>query len=184
MSRLVGDDFHRIFDGFSHTALRLESLAHYAVPAEREAYRDFLAGRPFDLSWHQPWLEMIKAAVDAGKDVRRVRVMSEPPTPYQAFELTITPHNLHAGEDIRILSTDAARRLALPDTDYWLFDRAKVVIMHFDSAGVFLHADVSEGAGAVAECRRLWNLAWDQATPYVDHIAIHPLPPRAEGRSV
>jgi hypothetical protein len=183
MARLVGGDFDRIFDGFTHTAFRLETAPYYAVPTEDDAYRDFLAGTPFDLSWHQPWLAMIKAATDTGKSVRRVRVMAEPPTPYQTFELTITPHNLDAGEDIRILPSSIAEHLGLPNTEFWIFDETRVVTMLFDQDGIFQYAEITDNPHVAADHRRLRDLAWNRAIPYRRYLATHPLPPLPQPRT-
>src|SRR5215470_1382241 len=133
MVRLTGEDFNDIFSSFERSAFRLETLPHYAVPIEAEAFAAFLAGQPYDLSWHQPWLDTMRAAIEAGRTVQRVRVMDRPPTPYQRFELAVTPHNLAIGEDIRILDAAVAATLALPPFDFWLFDEQRAVVMRFDA---------------------------------------------------
>jgi hypothetical protein len=174
MARLTGEDFNSIFESFERTAFRLETLPHYAVPIEAEAFADFLAGRPFNIDWHRPWLDTMAGHIQAGRTVQRVRVMDEPPTPYQRFELAVTPHNLAIGEDIRVLRMSAARALNLPELDFWLFDDARIVVMQFDAGGVLLDAEVSDDAARVAIHREARDRALAHAVPYVEYMAVHP----------
>lgn len=81
MVRLTGEDFNDIFTTFERSAFRLETLPHYAVPIEADAFAVFLAGQPYDLSWHRPWLDTMRGVIEAGRTVQRVRVMDDPPTP-------------------------------------------------------------------------------------------------------
>jgi len=137
VTRLAGGDFDTVFDSFTRAAFRLETLPHYTVPIDTDAYADFLAGRPFDLSWHEAWLTTMHRKIRDGRMVQRVRVMDEPPTAYQRFELAVTPRNLGIGEHIRIIVRPAADALGLPAQDFWLFDDERVVGMDFDSHGAF-----------------------------------------------
>ena len=59
--RLTGEDFDRLFSTYVHTAFRLETRDHYAVSDEAESFRRFLAGKPYDLTWHQSWLAGIRS---------------------------------------------------------------------------------------------------------------------------
>jgi hypothetical protein len=64
-----------LFSSFAYTAFRLEVRASYTPAYEQEDYRKFLAGQPFELSWMQDWLTMIRAATAQGRRFARVRVV-------------------------------------------------------------------------------------------------------------
>mgnify|MGYP006178464347 CR=1 FL=1 len=50
----------------------------------------------------------MESQTSTGKRVERVRVVDDPPSDYLRFEISITPHNLAVGEDIRYLDRDLA----------------------------------------------------------------------------
>jgi hypothetical protein len=175
MGRLVGEDFDRLFTTFERTAFRLETRDHYAVFDEAEAYRNFLAGEPYDLHWHQSWLAGIRDITTSGRRMQRVRLVREPPTDYQRFELAVTPTNLEAGEDIRVLPHSVADGLDLPRHDYWLFDDTRLGIMHFDDDGLFHGVEMTEDPTTVTAHREARGRALLHATPYAAYIAAHPV---------
>ena len=78
----------------------------YALGYERADFERFLAGPPTpppQLDWWQPWLEQIARLTRDGKHIARVRVLAEPPTAYQRWEIWAAPWHAQAGEDIRYL---------------------------------------------------------------------------------
>src|SRR5262245_54379792 len=111
----------------------------------------------------------------SGRTMQRVRLIREPPSDYQKFELAVTPTNLEAGEDIRVLTRPAAAGLDLPDYDFWLFDDTRLAIMHFAGDDTFLGAELLEDEAAVADHRRARDRAVARAIPYTRYIAIHPV---------
>ena len=163
------------FRTFERLAFRLETREHYAVVEEADAYRAFLAGEPFDLWWHEPWLAGIRDITASGRQMRRVRLMTEPPTAYQRFELAVTPANERAGEDIRILLQRRAQDLFLPDYDFWIFDDEQLGIMHFDEDGVFHGIELTGDPTAVSAHRAARDRALSGAVTYAQYIAAHPL---------
>lgn len=175
MKRLVGEDFMRLFQTFDDTAFRLETRDHYAVSDEAEAYVKFLAGEPFDLEWHEAWLAGIRDIAASGRRLQRVRLVSEPPTDYQRFELVITPTNQEAGEDIRVLPRSDATDLDLPSYDFWLFDENRVAVMRFDVEGVFHGVEMVEEGSMVTAHQAARDRAISRAVPYAQYIAAHPV---------
>ena len=98
-----------------------------------------LAGHPTpppDLDWWRPWLEQIKRLTGQGKQISRVRVLAEPPTDYQRWEMWAAPWHTRAGEDIRYMTAQPGRedRLDLLN-DWWLLDDERVIVMHFTGDG-------------------------------------------------
>jgi Family of unknown function (DUF6879) len=130
-----GEDFSGLFDWFGESAFRLETLDHYAMAYEEEAVRRFLAGEAQDTTFIAPWLERVAAAVNAGRRMQRVHVVTEPLSDYLRFEITGYRLNVEAGEDVRVLPRRATGALELPDHDFWLVDGQQVASMLYDGDG-------------------------------------------------
>ncbi len=180
MSRLVGEDFSRLFASFEHTAFRLEVLDRYTVPDEDEQYRKFLANEPPDNAYMKPWLDMLSDMAAAGKRMQRVRVAKEPLGHYLRFQFTCGyPYTIEAGEDIRILGSETAQALGLPGQDFWLFDSRQVARMHYDIEGHFLGAELVDEPGTVVQHCYWRDAALHYAVPYQRYVAEHLLLGRA-----
>jgi hypothetical protein len=180
MDRLVGEDFNALFETFERTAFRLETREHYTVDEEADALQEFLADGRFDLGWFEPWLQTIRTITAAGRTISRVRVVNEPPTDYQRFELAVAPANISAGETITLLERSKARTLNLPEYDFWIFDDNRLVTMHFADDGRMVEALATEDQDVVRQHREAQARATAHATPYADYIAHHPLRPATE----
>jgi len=148
---------------FEHTAFRLEVRTAYAPPYERESYRKFLAGEPYDLSWMQDWLAMVKGATKEGRRFTRVRVVGLPLSDYNLWSYVIAQHNIAAGEDIRYLWAERARKEGLPNYDYWLFDSRKLLRIHFDGSDRFLGGEIIKDAAEIVRHNYWRDVAWHRA---------------------
>jgi hypothetical protein len=109
-----------------------------------------LAGQP-DASYHENWLNMVRAATAEGRLFSRVRVVSLPLTDYIRFAMWVAGHTREAGDDIRYLPRDQAEVAGLPSHDFWLFDSRKLVMMHFDDDNRFVRAEVVEDPSVIVE---------------------------------
>ena len=94
------DDFERLFESFARSAFRVEARDRYDVPAERDEFAAFRAGksrhcRPPDAD---PWLALVASATASGRTVQRVRLVTRPLTRYTQYEFTCYAHNIAAGE--------------------------------------------------------------------------------------
>jgi hypothetical protein len=159
-------EFEQLFDTFTRSAWRLECQGTYNEPEEREPFRRFLAGEPDDLEWIADWWAWVRSITQAGKRFERVRVVFDPLGDYQRFELgLLTPPAIEAGEDIRVLTADRARELELPDHDFWLFDDARVALMHFGPDGV-TGAELLDDTATVRPFLDVRDRAWDASVPY------------------
>lgn len=136
-----GTDFDALFDTFAHSAFRFEARPSYAVGGD-EAVRiaAFREGRPRPERSVQtsPWMARIAVStVVHGKSWSRVRVVDEPLTEYQRYQLESYKESQAVGERIRI-STRSAGTDAV-GVDYWLFDggtsAAFAVVMHYGDNG-------------------------------------------------
>jgi hypothetical protein len=146
-------DVDALFATVERSAFRLEPLPRTGPPVDAR----FLAQ---DLVLHLPWFDPVRRAVDAGRVVQRVRVVDQPPTPYQRYELSLAPFHAEAGEELRFLSAPAARDLSLPPLDFWLLDDQRVVTL--DDAG----AQVITDPAVVQRMRRYRDVAWRHAVPF------------------
>lgn len=154
-----------LFTGFTTSAYRLEGQQIYSSPAEDEAVARVLAGQPhgLSLSWVIPKLRAMAAS---GRTQTRVRVVTEPPTDYTRFELSVYPELVAEGEDIRIISVPAGEWPAgLPSYDYWLFDDRDVWRMHYRDDYTFRGAELLEDEETITEHLRWRDIALAQAVP-------------------
>ena len=78
-----------LVQGFSREALHLEMRDLYAA-ADHGRFRAWLTGEQLDPAaeeeWWRPWREMMRGHREAGRTLRRLRVVSEPVTEYIRFE--------------------------------------------------------------------------------------------------
>lgn len=166
MPELVrGQDFADLFTSFTRSAWRFETQLTYAEDYEQAELRRFLAGESLDVSYLAEWLDMVRAATDMGKRFGRVRVVTKPLTDYLRFELAVAPHNVAAGEEIRLLAQERARDLGLPGHDFWLFDDERLAVMHFEESS-FVGAEIVTDPEAVRRHRAWRDLAWHHGEPF------------------
>ncbi len=153
-----GPGFSALLSDFRTSAWRFETQPAYQVRMEQEALHQWLDTGELDVTYLTDWLNSVQAATREGKSYSRVRILTDPPTDYQRFAQAVAPHNVRAGEEIRVLSAPRARELQLPDYDYWLFDDERVAIMHFGQSGL-THAEVIADTDAVTKHRAWRDLA-------------------------
>ncbi|MEV6973430.1 DUF6879 family protein [Kitasatospora sp. NPDC093806] len=170
---LDGDAWQGHFRDFKRSAWRLEVQPTYTMPAEAESLARFLRGEPKPDDHNAPWHVTVRAAVTSGKAIGRVRVVREPLTDYQRYQLAWgIPGNVAAGEDIRILDL-TGRALDLPDQDFWMFDESTVVHLNYRPDGTQINRVLIE-TPALAQYLRWRDLAlaesvslteWNSARP-------------------
>jgi hypothetical protein len=171
---LAPDDIDRAFaDGslFARSAFRLELLDEYDSPITRERLARFLAGEPEDQNVRDYWDQVVGNARRAGKIMQRVHLVSEPLSDYLRFEFDFYHGSTEAGEDIRILTAEAAVGLDLPDFDYWLFDDARAAVMHYADRGAWLRTEIVTEPGFIEHCRRWRRAALSRAIPLKAYMA-------------
>ncbi|MFK3984458.1 DUF6879 family protein [Micromonospora sp. NPDC050397] len=166
--QLTGDDFNNLFRYFTDTAFRLEVQPVYTVADEQQSLEEFLAGEPrpvTDFPFYAAWLDKIHAATTQGKRVERVRVLEEPPTDYQRWEMWSGQYNIAAGEVIRYIPRSRGTSIGLPiKDDWWLFDSRRLAIMRFSEQGEPLGGEIISEPEIVARHRQSWDLAVKHST--------------------
>jgi hypothetical protein len=168
-------EFGRMLSNWRSTAFRYETRDHYALDYEEADYQDFLVGQPTpppEVAWWRPWLDQIADLTAQGRRMSRVRLLAEPPSAYQRWELWAAPWQAKAGEDIRYMSRSTAVRLGLPDgPDWWLLDDQRLIIMEFtvdgEIAGKLLVTDPDE----IARHQEWRDLAVRHAIPAARYSA-------------
>lgn len=166
--RLTAEDFNNLVRYFTTTAFRLEVQPTYAVSDEQESLAEFLAGKPrpvTEFPFYALWLDRIKIATAQGRHVERVRVLEEPPTNYQRWEMWSGQYNMAAGETLRYLNRSRAVEIGLPIADdWWLFDSSHLALMRFGDHGEPLGGEIISDPAVVSRHRRWWDLAVEHST--------------------
>lgn len=153
---------------FTRSAFRLETRSSYVLGYEEVEYQRFVAGCPTpppDVRWWRPWLDRIAGLTSEGKAISRVRIVDNPPSDYQRWELWAAPWHEQAGERIAYLPRASAIRLALPVTeDWWLLDDERLLLMSYDDNGRMLDPVWCTDPEKVAQHRMWRDLAVHHAT--------------------
>jgi hypothetical protein len=141
--------------------------------ADHGRFRRWLAGKEFDpgaeAEWWRPWREMMQCHREAGRALRRLRVVSEPVTDYIRFEWLDAGELVKAGEDVRWLPRHRASPLLLPGNDFWCFDAETVVFTHFSGDGEVQGYKLTTDAGLVGRCMAAFEAAWSIAIPHAEY---------------
>jgi hypothetical protein len=145
--RLESDAWQSLFNSFVRSVFRLETLAVYDMPGERDEFARHLAGERPPADLHYGWLDTVAAGTKAGKTFQRVHALTSPLSDYLKYEFAWGyVFNVRAGEDIRILDLAHSPDPGLPTQDFWLLDETTVVRMDYDAAGRQLGRELLEDA--------------------------------------
>lgn len=135
-------EFKEQIRSFEHTAFRLELQPQYLEPGEADWVQEFLAGRPHDPrddAGFMGWYHYVTELTADGKRMERVRVQEDPPTDYQRWERWLGTWNVEAGEQMRYTTRQRAHEVGLlpaaGQTDWWLLDSCRLILMSFDEHG-------------------------------------------------
>lgn len=155
---------------FRREAVHLEMRDVYATKIEKTRFATWLGGQPLDpdaeAQWWRPWFELMARTNQAGKTLRRLRIVSEPVTDYIRFEWLDAAQLVRAGEDVRWLPRRRTSALLLPGNDFWMFDRQTVAFTHFSGDGHVLDHQVTTAPDVVAGCAKAFEAAWSIAIPH------------------
>ncbi|MBO0852335.1 MAG: hypothetical protein J2P18_01045 [Nocardia sp.] len=153
------------------SAFHLEVKDSYAVPAESEPFRRFLAGEPEQEYGRRAWTELVEETTARGVVVSRVRVVTEPHSDYQRWLLSITGRNVDAGEDIRYLPRHLIDPSEVPEDDFWIFDSEKVAFNLVDQSGKPAGAAVTTDPRIANSLASVQARLWERSTPYRQYVA-------------
>lgn len=173
---MTPDGFDAHFDRFHHTVVRLEALPAYDVggsEAERiDAWRHHRP-RPERSVRTAPWLARIAVTTTRGRSWRRVRVLDDPPTEYQRYQLDSYVESQAVGEQIVIASrADVGDELG---PDFWLFDHGKpdafAMVMRYDDEGRWTGADLTTHSGVLDGMHAIVRRVATRAQPLNVYLA-------------
>jgi uncharacterized protein DUF6879 len=167
---LQDEVFDALFHSFARTAFHLEVQDSYRTPDEAGPFGLFLARQEDDFAWHQPWLNLVRTVTAAGKTIKRARVVTVPHGDYTRWGLTVAPHNIAAGEDIRWLPRHLIDTEVLTADDYWLLDDDLVVFTVFEPSGRFAGGAATSDPTIVSYCRTVRDRVWEAAIPHSKYI--------------
>ena len=166
---LDGDEWNACFDTMQREAWRLETLPVYTMSQEAEKLARFLDGEKSPDNYESGWMEEVRQWRSEGKRVGRVHIVTRPLSDYLRFEFEYYyRHHVKAGEEIRILDvTDRAN--PLPDVqDFWMFDRAKVVLMNYREDGTQINRELR--SGDPAPFMEYQRIAVTESVPFLEYV--------------
>lgn len=164
------ENLYRRLSTFRRSGLHFECQRHYE--ADLDLFEQWRRG---DLTTmvganehYDAWYNLIRGHVAASRAIRRVRILDEPPTPYQAFEVWLSRWNVASGEDIRNLNrSDAERHGILPAiSDLWILDESDLVVLPWSPTGILGQITVTDNPKRVAEARHWFGVAFDAGVPH------------------
>ena len=148
-------DFDKLFEMYTEEAFRLETLPVYNV-FEEDAILEFKETGKVINNIDNEWVSLLKI----GKPVKRLRLLSNPLTDYEVFELEVYKTNLKYGEDIRIVNRDDFSEEL---QDFWIFDMKWIGIMKYDQDGSFLDMDFHEATDEEIKVAMKWKEIFEHA---------------------
>ncbi|WP_042434519.1 DUF6879 family protein [Streptacidiphilus anmyonensis] len=162
-----------LFAKAQRSAVHLEMRDHYAAPSEDDPIACWEATGVADADpgseWWAGWSRIVRDAVARGVQVRRARIVSEPVTRYTRWLHAITPANLAAGERVRWLPRAHAVDLALPGSDFWVFDDTLVRFGQFSGDGVPLEPQYRDEPEVVKLCLDAFESVWSRGVPHEEY---------------
>ena len=172
MQRVTGEYRDSLIAGFRREALHLELRDVYAA-ADHSRFRKWLSGEQFDpqdeAEWWRPWREMMGRHREAGRVLRRLRVVSEPVTDYIKFEWLDAAELARDGEDVRWLPRQRGSALLLPGNDLWCFDAETVVFTYLSGKGAVQGYELTTDPELVGQVVAAFEAAWLAATPHGEY---------------
>ena len=149
-------EFDELFELFNEEAFRLETLPVYDVEEEEKAILEFNKTGKVVENVDNEWIDLLKI----GKPVKRLRLLSNPLSNYEIFELEEYKTNLKYGEDIRIVNRDNFNEIL---QDFWIFDMKWIGIMNYDKDGKFLNMNFHEANKEEIEIKKKWEKIFENA---------------------
>jgi hypothetical protein len=169
--RLEPDTWRSLFESFTSSAFRLETLPVYDMAGEREEFVRHLSGERPPPDLHYGWLDTVANGSAAGKQFQRARVVRSPLSDYITYEFAWGyVFNVRTGEDIRIIDLAEQPDPGLPAQDFWLLDDSIVVRMDYEQDGTQLGRELLDGVDPAPYVE--WkHLALGAGVPFTEYYA-------------
>ena len=179
---MTGDVLDECFRWYHTSATRLETLQAYAAGgAEAERLQAWKRGQPLPERSVRTsdYLREVAAAVLAGRERTRIRIVDEPLSEYVRFELAGYAETAACGEDIRIAvrgggTPEAQKALAGVASDAWFFDIGSedeaCVLLSYERDGSFAGTHLATAVDH-RHMRKLLARAWEHSVPLAEYAA-------------
>lgn len=173
MTPVTDEEFSELLhDGFEREALHLEMRDAYGTAVELPYMARWACGEPDDLEWLQGWCATLREHVNAGRSVRRARVVSEPLSDYQRWSYSIAHSMVEAGEDIRWVPRSLTSSIALPGNDFYLFDDRLALFLLYTGNGLSAGMRSSADSADLRLCRSAFEAAWELSVPHREYAPL------------
>jgi hypothetical protein len=169
VASISDDQFEELLARFDRKAIHLETRDAYGTAVELPYMAKWAAGEPDDLAWLDDWCATLRSHVQAGKSVRRARIVSEPLSDYQQWSHSIAHPMVDAGEDIRWVPRQLVSSIGIPGNDYYLFDDHLVVFLHYAGNGLGVGKTTSTDPADIHLCRTAFEAVWALSIPHRDY---------------
>lgn len=165
---LDGDEWSRRFTEIEQEAWRLETLPQYLVPQEAEEFAAFREGRPLPPYTASSYTERVSRQRAEGKYHGRVHIVTQPLSDYLRFEFRYYAVHVRAGDDIRVLDVTNRPNPLAGVQDFWMFDRAEVVLMNYEDDGRQINREVFKGD--VSPFIEYQRIAVAESVPFEEYV--------------
>ncbi len=169
MTSITDEQFDRLLSDFEREAIHLETRDAYGTAVELPHMAKWAAGKVDDLKWLEDWCATLREHVQAGKSVRRARIVSEPLSDYQRWSYSIAHPMVEAGEDIRWVPRRLVSSISLPGNDFYLFDDRLIVFLIYAGNGLATDKVVSTDSADIRLCRAAFEAVWKLSIPHRDY---------------
>jgi hypothetical protein len=161
--------FDQLLATFEREAIHLETRDAYGTAVELPHMAKWAAGEPDDLAWLDGWCRALRQHVEAGRSVRRARIVSEPLSDYQRWSYSIAHPMVAAGEDIRWVPRRLVSSIGVPGNDFYFFDDRLVVFLLYAGSGLAVDRVSSTDPADLRLCRQAFDAVWKYAIPHHDY---------------
>ena len=167
MTPVSDEEFEELLrSGFAHEAIHLEMRDAYGTVVELPHMAQWAAGEPDDLAWLQDWCQTLRGHVQAGRSVRRARIVSEPLSDYQRWSYSIAHPMVEAGENIAWVPRRLVSTIALPGNDFYLFDDRLALFLLYSGDGLGVAKLTSTDPPDLGLCRSAFEAVWGLSIPH------------------
>jgi hypothetical protein len=161
------------FEQFQRSAWRLETRPFYGADADEfQRYQHGQSPTAEHQRQRQRWIDRIARATSAARTIGRVLVVTGPLTPYLRWRVETGRGHAAAGEDIRIADCAQHPALAEVDSDFWIFDDERVLLLEYDPQGAFLGSRQVTDRAIIERCLRERNLAIACSVPLEEFLQV------------
>lgn len=151
----------------AHTRLKLELRDHYEV--DEATFSAWRRGDAAAVRSGMAFISRVSAESEAGVTLRRVKVLSEPPSEYMRFALDTAGAVVDAGEDIRWLPRRLTSALLLPGNDFFVLDDRYVIFNVLDGDNGRAEQQLWTDPAVVEASRTAFEAAWKLAVPHDEY---------------